>query len=51
MVSQLKKNIGMKDIFDDSPDLIDYEIAEAINNKTIFSPESEKMYYYAREGF
>ena len=30
---------------------MDYEIAKKINQKTIFPCESEKMFYYVREGF
>jgi hypothetical protein len=50
-VSHLKRMIGMKLVNDDSPDLVDYEIAQTVSNKTIFPSDSNKMYYYVREGF
>jgi hypothetical protein len=31
--------------------LVDYEIARKINKQTIFPSDSDKMYYYVREGF
>ena len=39
-VTQIKKALGMKAENDNSSDLIDYEIAKRINDKTIFPADS-----------
>ena len=48
-VNHFKRIIG--NTKDKTLDLIDYEIAKKINDKTIFSSDSKQMFYYVREGF
>ena len=52
-MNQLKRIIGLKESNSGNNDieLIDYKIAEKISLKTIFPADSDKMYYYVREGF
>lgn len=50
-MSQLKRLVGLKLPLDNSIELIDYTIAKRISKKTMFDADSDKMYYYVREGF
>lgn len=47
----MKRAFDMKEKDDLTDDLIDYQIAKKINDKTIFPPDSSEMFYFVREGF
>ena len=48
-VNNLKHIIGLQN--DHSVELIDYKMAKKISQQTVYPPDSEKIYYFVREGF
>lgn len=50
-MSNLKRLIGLKGAHETSVDLVDYQMAKSISDKTIFPADSNEMYYFVREGF